>query len=114
VWRRSLRSRPLSTLTRWCGAHGQAGWAARLILLTVDGLIYASSMVMLDSARRKVPVPALALPGASSVSDPLQAHAVRMFAGDLAARRVPSIRALVALEARAVGQDVVELAEPGG
>jgi len=26
--------------------------------LTVDGLIYASSMVMLDSARRKVPVPA--------------------------------------------------------
>jgi hypothetical protein len=24
----------------------------------VDGLIYASSMVMLDSARRKVPVPA--------------------------------------------------------
>jgi hypothetical protein len=28
--------------------------------LTVDGLIYASSMVMLDSARRKVAVPALA------------------------------------------------------
>jgi hypothetical protein len=28
--------------------------------LTVDGLIYASSMVMLDSARRKAPVPALA------------------------------------------------------
>jgi hypothetical protein len=28
--------------------------------LTVDGLIYASSMVTLDSARRKVPVPALA------------------------------------------------------
>jgi hypothetical protein len=27
--------------------------------LTVDGLIYASSMVMLDSARRKTPVPAL-------------------------------------------------------
>jgi hypothetical protein len=26
----------------------------------VDGLIYASSMVMLDSARRKTPVPALA------------------------------------------------------
>jgi hypothetical protein len=26
----------------------------------VDGLIYASSMVMLDSARRKVPVPSLA------------------------------------------------------
>lgn len=28
--------------------------------LTVDGLIYASSMVMLDSACRKTPVPALA------------------------------------------------------
>jgi hypothetical protein len=27
---------------------------------TVDGLIYASSMVMLDSARRKTPVPQLA------------------------------------------------------
>src|ERR1700678_3517368 len=41
-------------------AHGEAGWTARLIPLTVDGLIYASSMVMLDSARRRVPVPALA------------------------------------------------------
>ncbi len=33
-------------------------WNARLVPLTVDGLIYASSMVLLDSARRKVPVPA--------------------------------------------------------
>jgi hypothetical protein len=41
-------------------AHGEAGWTARLVPLTVDGLIYASSMVMLDCARRKVPVPALA------------------------------------------------------
>jgi hypothetical protein len=41
-------------------AHGEAGWTARLMPLTVDGLIYASSMVMLDCARRKVPVPALA------------------------------------------------------
>src|ERR1700734_946591 len=41
-------------------AHGEAGWTGRLVPLTVDGLIYASSMVMLDSARRKVPVPALA------------------------------------------------------
>jgi hypothetical protein len=31
-----------------------------MVPLTVDGLIYASSMVMPDSARRKVPVPALA------------------------------------------------------
>jgi uncharacterized protein DUF2637 len=41
-------------------AHHEAGWTARLIPLTVDGLIYASSMVMLDSARRKAPVPGLA------------------------------------------------------
>ena len=41
-------------------AHGESGWTARLVPLTVDGLIYASSMVMLDSARRKTPVPALA------------------------------------------------------
>jgi hypothetical protein len=40
--------------------HGETGWTSRLIPLTVDGLIYASSMVMLDSARRKAPVPALA------------------------------------------------------
>jgi Protein of unknown function (DUF2637) len=41
-------------------AHGEAGLTGRLAPLTVDGLIYASSMVMLDSARRKVPVPPLA------------------------------------------------------
>jgi len=41
-------------------AHGETGWTAHLIPLTVDGLIWASSMVMLDSARRKMPVPALA------------------------------------------------------
>jgi hypothetical protein len=41
-------------------AHGEAGWTGRLVPLTVDGLIDASSMVMLDCARRKVAVPALA------------------------------------------------------
>jgi hypothetical protein len=40
--------------------HGESGWTGRLIPLTVDGLIYASSMVMLDSARRGARVPALA------------------------------------------------------
>jgi hypothetical protein len=40
--------------------HGEAGWTARPVPLTVDGLIYASSTVMLDAARRKVQVPALA------------------------------------------------------
>jgi hypothetical protein len=41
-------------------AHGETGWTGRLVPLTVDGLIYVSSMVMLDSARCKVPVPRLA------------------------------------------------------
>src|ERR1700752_1361470 len=41
-------------------AHGESGWTGRLIPLTVDGLVYASSMAMLDSARRRVQVPALA------------------------------------------------------
>ena len=41
-------------------AHGETGWIGRLVPLTVDGLIYASSMVLLDSARREVPVPPLA------------------------------------------------------
>ena len=41
--------------------HGPGkGWTGRLVPLTLDGLIYASSMVMLDSARRKALVPALA------------------------------------------------------
>jgi hypothetical protein len=40
-------------------AHGESGWTARLIPLTACGLIYASSMVILESAR-KTPVPALA------------------------------------------------------
>src|SRR3984885_11903939 len=41
-------------------AHGESGWTAHMVPLTVDGLIYASSMVMLDSARRKTPIPPLA------------------------------------------------------
>jgi hypothetical protein len=41
-------------------AHGESGWTGRLMPLTVDGLIYASSMAMLDSARRHLPLPALA------------------------------------------------------
>jgi len=41
-------------------AHGETGWTAHLIPLTVDGLIWASSMVMLASVREGVPVPSLA------------------------------------------------------
>ena len=41
-------------------AHGETGWTARLIPLTVDGLIWASSMVMLHSAHGGMRVPMLA------------------------------------------------------
>ena len=132
-------------------AHGEAGWTGRLVPLTVDGLIYASSMVMLDSARRKTPVPALArwllglgiaatlaanvahglghgpvgaavaawpavalvgsyellmmvirgsqavpdgASGSAGSPDPLQERAAEVFAGQLAADRVPSVRAI--------------------
>jgi hypothetical protein len=59
------RWRPTSMPTTLCGRTvRQAGLLAcspaRLLPLTVDGPIYASSMVMLDSARRRTPVPALA------------------------------------------------------
>lgn len=146
-------------------AHGESGWTGRLIPLTVDGLIYASSMVMLDSARRGVRVPrlsrwllglgivatlvanvahglghgiigaavaawpAVALVGSyellmmivrgaqtpavtisahdnGSVPDPLGERATLVFAADLAADRVPSIRAIRA--APHVGQPRVQ------
>src|ERR1700761_5126054 len=131
--------------------HGESGWTARLVPLTVDGLIYASSMVMLDSARRKTPVPALArwllglgivatlaanvahglghgligaavaarpavalvgsyellmmvirnsqaapndTSGSAGIPDPLQDQAAEVFAEQLAADRVPSVRAI--------------------
>jgi Protein of unknown function (DUF2637) len=134
-------------------AHGESGWTGRLIPLTMDGLIYASSMVMLDATRRGVRVPALArwllglgiaatlaanvshglghgifgaavaawpalalvgsyellmviirgahiplvTPSAhdnAPITDPLGERAAVLFAGDLAADRVPSIRAI--------------------
>lgn len=40
--------------------YGEDGWAARFVPLTVDGLIYASSMVLLHSARGRLPTPRLA------------------------------------------------------
>jgi hypothetical protein len=132
-------------------AHGETGWTGRMVPLTVDGLIYASSMVMLDSARRKTRVPVLArwllglgiaatlaanvahglghgpigatvaawpavalvgsyellmmvirssqavpdgVPGKAEAGDPLQGRAAEVFAGQLAADRVPSVRAI--------------------
>jgi Protein of unknown function (DUF2637) len=41
-------------------AHGETGITARLEPTTIDGLVYASSMVMLYAARHRVPVPSLA------------------------------------------------------
>ena len=41
-------------------AHGETGVTARLELATIDGLVYASSMVNLYAARHRLPVPALA------------------------------------------------------
>jgi hypothetical protein len=41
-------------------AHGETGVTARLELATIDGLVYASSMVVLYAARHRVPVPSLA------------------------------------------------------
>ena len=41
-------------------AHGETGITARLEPATIDGLVYASSMVVLCAARHWVPVPSLA------------------------------------------------------
>ena len=41
-------------------AHGESGITARLEPATIDGLVYASSMVVLYAARHRVPVPGLA------------------------------------------------------
>jgi hypothetical protein len=40
--------------------HGEAGMTARLVPFTVDGLILAASMLILDANRRSRPVPPLA------------------------------------------------------
>lgn len=42
-------------------SHGETGATARLPPFTVDGLIWAASMVVLDASRRGHPVPRLAL-----------------------------------------------------
>jgi hypothetical protein len=40
--------------------HGETGVTARLVPFTVDGLILAASMLILDASRRHQPVPHLA------------------------------------------------------
>lgn len=41
-------------------AHGEKGITAQLEPATIDGLVYASSMVILYAARHRIPVPPLA------------------------------------------------------
>jgi hypothetical protein len=41
-------------------SHGETGLTAHLLPFTVDGLIWAASMVVLDASRRRHPVPPLA------------------------------------------------------
>jgi hypothetical protein len=41
-------------------SHGESGLTARLVPFTVDGLIWAASMLILDANRHNWPVPALA------------------------------------------------------
>ena len=41
-------------------SHGESGLTARLVPFTVDGLIWAASMLILDANRRNRPVPPLA------------------------------------------------------
>jgi Protein of unknown function (DUF2637) len=42
-------------------SHGETGLTAHLLPFTVDGLIWAASMVVLDASRRRHPVPRLAV-----------------------------------------------------
>lgn len=42
-------------------AHGETGATARLLPLTIDGMVYVASMVLLDAARRGRRAPALAV-----------------------------------------------------
>jgi Protein of unknown function (DUF2637) len=39
--------------------HGESGLTARLVPFTVDGLILAASMLILDASRRGQPAPSL-------------------------------------------------------
>lgn len=42
-------------------AHGETGWVGRMYPATIDGLIVAASMVLLDAARHRDRAPALAV-----------------------------------------------------
>ena len=74
-------------------AHGEAGRTGRPVSLTMDGLLYATSIVMPGSARRKAPVPALArwLPGLG-IAATLAANVAHGLGDDLAGATVAAWR----------------------
>ena len=72
-------------------SHGESGLTARLLPFTVDGLIWAASVV-LDASRRNQPVPRLAAwslgTGIVATVDANLAHGDRAWAGWCAGQRV--------------------------
>jgi hypothetical protein len=110
-------------------AHGETGRSARLIPLTVDGLIWVSSMVMLDSARRGCAWRCLRDGCSAWASRPRSrrtsrtawhARAAEEFADDVAAGCTPLIRATLhvgrprAQRVRGYLDPAGQLAGPGG
>jgi Protein of unknown function (DUF2637) len=80
-------------------AHGESGVTARLGPATIDGLVYASSMVVLYAARHRLAVPALG-PLASGPGD----------RGDAGCQRGPRL----ARRAGRSGGGGLASGEPGG
>ena len=84
-------------------AHGETGLTARLEPATIDGLVYASSMVILYAARHRLPVPPLARCllalgiAAADREEHLNAAAVTAYRASLQAGRPLSERKLAQL-----------------
>jgi hypothetical protein len=56
----AIASLPAPAAYELVTSHGETGITAYLLPFTVDGLIWAASMVVLDASRRHQPVPPLA------------------------------------------------------
>jgi hypothetical protein len=56
----AITSLPAPAAYELVTSHGETGITAYLLPFTVDGLIWAASMVVLDASRRHHPVPPLA------------------------------------------------------
>ena len=94
--------------------HGEPGWTGRLIPLTVDGLICASSMVMLDSARRGSQVPALArcLLGLGIIAT-LAANVAHGFGHGIIGAAVAAWPAVALFQAKPGASEGASVAAPG-